>query len=91
MIHGAPLSSDHHGVIIDYVMDGCCGYNLPYETEGSRCLVDLIRVPLKMAHEFSVDDSLGIQLFIKSIFKLYFYILTSNIHTEKIPPKKSQR
>jgi hypothetical protein len=46
-IHGVPLSPDHHRVSIDYVMDGCREYNLPYEIDGSRYLVDLIGVPLK--------------------------------------------
>jgi hypothetical protein len=47
MIHGAPLSSDHHRVSIDCVMDGCRDYQLPYSMDGATCLVDLIGVPIK--------------------------------------------
>jgi hypothetical protein len=47
MIHGAPLSSDHHRGLIDFVMDGCRDYNLPYEIDGARCQVDLIGILLK--------------------------------------------
>jgi hypothetical protein len=47
MIHGAPLLPDHYRVSINFMKDGCCDYNLPYETDGSRCLVDLIGTPIK--------------------------------------------
>jgi hypothetical protein len=47
MIQGALLPSDHHRVSIDFVKDGCRDYNIPYEIDGSRCLVDLIGTPLK--------------------------------------------
>jgi hypothetical protein len=47
MFHGAPLSSDHHRVPIDFVMDDYHDYNLPYETDGAQRLVNLIGILLK--------------------------------------------
>jgi hypothetical protein len=81
MIHGGPLSPDHHRVTVDYVMDGCHIYNLPYEMDGSRRLVDLIEVSLKWPI---------IKLFAKSIIKLYFYVNNFNVgyHAKKYLPKK---
>jgi hypothetical protein len=47
MIHGAPLPPNHYRVSIDFLKDGYRDYNLPYEINGSRYLVDLIETPLK--------------------------------------------
>jgi hypothetical protein len=47
MIHGAPLLPDHHRILIDYVMDNCHDYQLPYSTDGATCLADLIGIPIK--------------------------------------------
>jgi hypothetical protein len=33
MIHGVHLLPDYHRISIDFVMDGCRYYNLPYETD----------------------------------------------------------
>jgi hypothetical protein len=75
-------------------MDGCRDYNLLYLTDDSHCLVDLIGGSPQVTHESSVADSIGIQLFAKSIFKLSFLctnIFNIGYHIKKAPLQKEKQ